>query len=460
MILKDLNRQSSVTLTQQLYEQIRSLILNDELHEGERIFSTREVAGSLHISRNIVIEAYDRLLSEGYLEVIPKSGTFVAKGASIKAAKKGGSITPQGIMFEKQPTFIDFKGGNPAIDHFPRKKWAQLTKDVCLDAPSSIFGYGDPCGVLSLRKVLVNYLRRARGVICDHSQIVITSGATQALKLITELLVKKEDFIAVEDPVTDEMRNIFTNADASIYPVAADHEGIQPALLPERRPSFTFVIPSHQFPLGGTLTIQRRVQLLEYARKMDSYIVEDDYDSEFTYEGGSVPSIQGLDPDTVIYVGTFSKILSPALRIGYVVLPKPLIEPFYSLKWYSDRHTSSIEQYALARFIDEGHLDKHVRKMKKIYIERRKVLTDALHQAFPSVHVIGKAAGMHIVAQFPGITFTKELCEKLMGEGIKIYPVEHFALNKGSHGDKIVLGYGGITVEELKKGVEILKRNI
>ncbi|MBZ9536450.1 PLP-dependent aminotransferase family protein [Cytobacillus oceanisediminis] len=457
MIFITIDRSKSISLTQQIYDQVRNGILEKQLKEGEKLPSSRELAGSIGVSRNIVLEAYERLIAEGYLEVRPKSGTFVAQGTSLSFIERTKRKDTPKKMAENQ-AYIDFKAGNPAIDYFPRKKWAQLTKEICLHSTEAVFGYGDASGMKELKDALVVYLKRVRGVQCRAEQIFITSGATQGLKLITEMLGKENKAIAVEDPVTDEMRNIFTFANADIIPVPVDENGIDPNGLPKQAPSFVFVIPSHQFPLGGILSIQRRLQLIEYAQKMNCYIVEDDYDSEFTYEGAPVPSIQGIAPNHVIYVGTFSKILSPGLRIGYVILPEELVDSFEKIKWFSDRHTSSLEQLVLAHFIREGYLDRHVRKMKKIYKEKRERLVAAIQQNFHNATIIGKSAGMHLVVEIPDIDFHSALIHKMEQFGVKVYPIEQYSLEKGKHKERIVMGYGGLSLEEMEKGVHLLRR--
>jgi GntR family transcriptional regulator / MocR family aminotransferase len=457
MIFITIDRSQSISLTQQIYDQVRNGILEKQLKEGEKLPSSRELAGSIGVSRNIVLEAYERLIAEGYLEVRPKSGTFVALGTSLSFVERvKRKDTPRKIS-DNRKTYIDFKAGNPAIDYFPRKKWAQLTKEICLYSSEEVFGYGEASGMKALKDVLVDYLKRVRGVQCRTEQIFITSGATQGLKLITEMFGKDNKKIAVEDPVTDEMRNIFTFSNAKLIPVPVDENGIDPNGLPNQAPSFVFVIPSHQFPLGGILSIQRRLQLIEYAQKMNCYIVEDDYDSEFTYEGAPVPSIQGIAPNHVIYVGTFSKILSPGLRIGYVILPEELVDSFEQIKWFSDRHTSSLEQLVLAQFIREGYLDRHVRKMKKIYKEKRERLVSAIQQNFKKATIIGKSAGMHLVVEIPGIDFHPTLIHRMKQAGVKVYPIEHYSLEKGKHRSRIVMGYGGLSLEEIEKGVRLLR---
>ncbi|MFT4415453.1 PLP-dependent aminotransferase family protein [Fredinandcohnia humi] len=454
-------RSDRKTLTQQVYEQLRHFILNGDLKTNEKLPSTRELATSLGVSRNIILEVYDQLVAEGYLIVKPRSGTFVAPGSVFNKHEYQDTLISKELFAKTVKDIIDFKAATPAMDHFPRKAWGRLAKEVCYDAPDSIFGYHSPEGIPELKEELARYLLRTRGVICNPNQIMITSGATQALSLITEIVIKNKEYVAVEDPVTDEMRTIFTYGGAEIYPIPVDAKGIKPEFLSqENPPGFVFVLPSHQFPLGGTLSIQRRIQLIEYARKYNCYIVEDDYDSEFTYEGTPVHSVQGLDPEKVVYVGTFSKILSPALRIGYVVLPTGLIDEFKKLKWYKDRHNSTLEQLILTRFIKEGFLERHVRKMKRIYKQRREALVNSLKKHFPDCSILGHAAGMHLVVQLQSIEYNTQLINWIQEHSVQIYSVDHYSINKGTHCDKIVMGYGSLSVDIIEEGVQRLKNAI
>ncbi|WP_413380860.1 PLP-dependent aminotransferase family protein [Alkalihalobacillus sp. 1P02AB] len=453
MLWFEVNRKGDISLTKQVYQHIRQLILSEQLTGQSRLPSTRELANQIGVSRNTVLAAYEQLLYEGYIYMKEKSGTYVTPGIALQME----SPKVVEVLNEQQriqEEIIDFRAAHPAMDHFPRRVWGKLVKEICYDIDNQIFGYGNPSGDEKLQISLANYLLRTRGVKCHPNQIVITSGATQGLYLITRLLDGKENSIAVEDPVTDEMRGIFLQAGAKVLPIPMDEEGIVPGKLPRNyAPNFIFVIPSHQFPTGITLSIQRRIQLVEYAREMGCYIVEDDYDSEFTYEGTAVSSMQSLDSNKVIYVGTFSKILSPAIRIGYVVLPPALIKPFQTLKWYADRHTSTIEQLAMVRFIEEGYLDQHIRKMKRIYKRRRAALVKELKQHFPYCHIVGEAAGMHLVVEFKQIQFNKAVLDKLNAACVQVYPVEHYSLKKGSYQNQIVLGYGSLTEEQIREGV-------
>jgi GntR family transcriptional regulator/MocR family aminotransferase len=283
----------------------------------------------------VIVEVYEQLAAEGYLEGRQGSGNYVAPGAFLERADKF-SLTGSSRA-ESQPArdgeLIDFRSGIPALDLFPRKTWAKIMQHVCSEVHSSALSYGEPEGREELREGLSRYLFRSRGVECRPDQILITSGATQALALIARVLVSEGDEVFLEDPVTRDIQTIFAAVGATLCPIPVDELGMQTELLPSDNHSrFVFVTPSHQFPLGGTLPIQRRIQLIQFARKSHCYIVEDDYDSEFRHGGPPVSSLQGLFPERVIYVGSFSQTLSPALRLGYLVLPDALVERYRTAK--------------------------------------------------------------------------------------------------------------------------------
>ncbi len=323
------------------------------------------------------------------------------------------------------------------------------------------YGYSSPEGSEELRNVLSTYLFRTRGIKCHSSQIVITSGATQAFTLLAKLLVNSESEVLIEDPVTKEIPEIFIERGARISPIPVDEYGMQTeSISTKRKPSIIFVTPSHQFPLGGILPIQRRIQLIHFAKKTNSYILEDDYDSEFRYLGPPVSTIQGLSPERVIYIGTFSKILSPSLRIGYIILPNSLVENVKTLKRYTDYHSPTIEQVILARFIQGGHLEKHVVKMRKLYKSKRDFLIKCLKSELGDrVKILGASTGLHLIGQF-NVIFSKKILDKLENNGIIIYPVEKHALVKGHHINKLIFGYGNLTKVELEEGVRRMKKVI
>jgi GntR family transcriptional regulator/MocR family aminotransferase len=451
------DRAQATTLIKQIYDQIRLSIVRGDLRAGEQLPSTRQLARDLHVSRIVIVEVYDQLLAEGYIESRPGSGTYVAEGVYLEGVQ-GEHFVPAHATPDDKPQsrdIIDFRSGVPALDCFPRRLWGQLGSQVCAELPALAFGYGPPEGCAELRRALTRYLVKARGVRCHPDQIMITSGAAQAFSLLARLLSVSGDEVIIEDPVTYEVPSIFAGAGLALQPIPVDENGMRTELLPSKgRRAFVFVTPSHQFPLGGILSIQRRIQLIQFARATDCYIAEDDYDSEFRYTGTPVSSLQELAPERVIYIGTLSKCLSPALRLGYMVLPEPLIEPCRRLKRLSDIHSPALEQYTLARFIDEGYLERHIMKMKKIYRRRRETLIAALTTHFPrDVHISGDATGLHLIAEFHGRTFTDQTLADLEDAGVRFYPVELHAIRKGCHQSKAILGYGNLTQDEIEEGV-------
>ncbi|WP_126426184.1 PLP-dependent aminotransferase family protein [Brevibacillus marinus] len=455
-----IDRASKTPLIRQIYRQLRTKILHGELPAGYRLPSTRHLAEALEVSRNVVLEAYNQLLAEGFVEGRQGSGTFVAEGACLQQTEVVSAFLPEEQVGEKQDDVIDFRTGIPALELFPRKQWGQLAKRVSTETNHTLFGYDLPEGRIELRTALAEYLLRTRGVQCRPEQIVITSGATQAFTLIGKLLISPNQQVLIEDPITHEIQTIFRACGASLFPIAVDDQGMQTSGLPERaKPAFIFVTPSHQFPLGGTLPIQRRIHLVEYARKTGVYLVEDDYDSEFRYEGPPLSSLQGLAPDRTIYIGTFSKILSPALRLGYVILPPPLIGRFRELKYLSDLHAPSLEQLTLALFIKEGYLEKHVFRMKKVYRKRRDVLKAELYKQFGNeVKIHGDSTGLHVVAEFAGIQFTDRALATISEHGVKVYPVEWHTINKGRYHHHILIGFGNTDEAKIKEGISRLRR--
>lgn len=463
MLWIPIDRSLDIPLKRQVYEYIRKLILNGELKAGEKLPATRECASQLGISRNVIIEAFEQLLAEGYIIGHQGSGTFVAEGAFLEQMQEEQTTTLE-ISKEgmKEKDVIDFRSGIPALDMFPRKDWGRLAKEVCIEAPDSTFGYDHPEGRLELRKILSRYLRRTRGVKCHADQIVITSGATQAFSLITKLLLYQDDKVIIEDPITNEIQTIFSSTGATLIPIPVDEKGIRTDLFSnEEKPKFIFVTPSHQFPLGSILPIQRRIQLIQFARANQCYVVEDDYDSEFRYDGEPISSLQGLDSERVLYVGTFSKNLSPALRMGYLVLPKALIDRCRSLKWFHDLHTPSLNQMLLTRFIEEGLLERHIRKMRKVYMKRREFLREVLVREFgQSVEISGDSTGLHLIVKFKEVEFTEDLIERLYQNHVKVYPVEHHAIDKGRHVNKVILGYGNLREEEIETGIGRLRSTL
>ncbi|TLS52708.1 PLP-dependent aminotransferase family protein [Paenibacillus antri] len=458
MVWISIDRSRKTSLKEQIISQLRASILNGERKAGEPLPSTRQLALDLQVSRNILLEAYDQLTAEGYLEGKRGRGTFVAEGALLaRSETPAAPIAP--LVETKKPDIINFRSGVPALDLFPRRKWSQLAQQVLAYTPSRDFGYDSPEGRFELRSAIAKYVYRVRGVRCSPEQVLITSGATQAITLVAKLCARTGEPFVLEDPITNDIQTIFAAHGARLVPLPVDEAGIDPSELTRGGDcGSVYVTPSHQYPLGSILPIQRRVQLIEYARRTSNYIIEDDYDSEFRYEGDPIPSLQGLDPNVVIYLGTFSKILSPALRIGYMILPLPLIERCRQLKWFSDLHTPSLEQLILARFLEEGHLERHIRQMKKVYKRRRDAVRGLFTRTFEDdVRISGDSTGLHLIAEFVDTEFTDSIIRRLYDAGVFVQPVRIHSADGRGHGNKLIIGYGNLQEQELAEGIDRIR---
>jgi len=462
MMYLNLEKENGHSYIKQIYEQIRNMILNGELKEGERLSSTRELAQILKISRNTVMISYEMLISEGLAYSKPGSGIFVSQGAEfIKAPEifQDYSLTAFSTH-ELTRNSVGFHSGTPALELFPRKKWINTASQAFNEAPVSALGYDYPNGRPELRNTLAAFLKRKRGLNCHPDQIIVTTGAKQGLTIIAKRLLDPQKEVWIEDPTNENVRKIFSYHTSRIIPIAVDRKGIRPDLFPaDGNPALIFVTPSHQFPLGGILPIQRRLDLVRYAARKNCYIIEDDYDSEFRYKGLPNHSLQELDSERVIYVGTFSKILFPSLRLGYIVLPHPLVAECTELKRLGDHHSNSLNQLALMRFIDSGELERHIMRMSKVYAKRRDRLIETLDRYFPNeISILGEAAGLHIVAEFAGTVFSPELILKLEEAGVSVIPIERHAIIKGRHLNQIILGYGHLDQKDMEKGLSRLRQ--
>ncbi len=459
-----IDNQSPVPMIRQLYGRIREAILAGRLAPGSRLPASRELARELQISRNVVLEAYDLLYAEGFLSARQGAGTFVAEGAAFpgRCPRQEPPAAEKVTMgYDCPPGIINFRAGTPNLGLFPRKLWLKMQREALMLPSEEMLAYGHPEGRRELREAICRYVVTQREVNCHPDQIVITGGTTQAIGIACQLLLGRRRDAVLEDPITRDIQLIVQSHGGLIHPVPVDSDGMQTAQLPDSRspafPAFIYVTPSHQFPIGGTLPIQRRIELLNYAEKTGAYIIEDDYDSEFRFDGPPLSSLHGLHPERVVYIGTFSKTLCPAIRIGYLVLPAPLISLGRSRKWQSDLHNEVTSQLTLARFIAEGAYLRHVGRMRKHYHERRKGVVRALAVHFGDrAEVMGSAAGLHLVARFPGRQFAESFFAETVAAGARFYPVETHAIVPGRHLDKLLIGYGNLEREAIASGIAIL----
>ncbi len=475
-----LNNNSSKPLHQQLYEQLRQAILTGRLTPGERIPSTRFLAKSLSISRFTVTTSYEQLLSEGYLETVTGSGTFVCQqipddliysnpienikkinSAPIKLSQYGDLVNTKNVpRIPEAKLQINFRYGTPALSEFPIKTWRRLLSRYCSANLDWLDYSTEPLGYQPLRKAIAHYLTRSRAVNCQPEQILITNGTQQALDLILRLLISPGETIAIENPGYLSARIIFETQNADVLPVSVDNSGLivqELADSTQKNIRLVYVTPSHQFPTGAILSLPRRLELLNWAQQSGGLIIEDDYDSEFRYGEKPIPALQGLDKsDSVLYIGTFSKVLFPSLRIGYLVLPKSLVAIFTRAKWLNDRHLPILEQQVLAEFINEGHLERHIRKMRSIYDKRRQVLVKALKKHFGKrAKILGEKAGIHLMVCFKSNLSDEEIIQKAATVGIGMMSANpHYLVNHPT--GEFIFGYGDLTKTQLTEGIRRL----
>ncbi len=464
MSLVTVDRRADRPLTRQIYERMRDLILTGSLAAGTRMLSTRDLAAELRVSRNIVMDAFDQLLAEGYVQTRVGAGTFVATGARFSPRALTDLSAIRRVGFRPFHTdLIDFRSGLPNLNRFPVAIWQRLSREVWNGLTPLDLSYSQPEGRPELRTEIARYVGVYRGVRCHPEQILVTGGTTQAVGIVSRLLLKGGARTCIlEDPVTRDIQLIVSGFGGRIVPVRVDDQGMDvDALPPQAHPAFIYVTPSHQFPIGGAMPIQRRARLLQYAHARGAYVIEDDYDSEFRYDSPPISSIQGLDPQRVVYIGTFSKTLCPSLRVGYVVFPPRLVNRGREVKWFTDLHNSSVDQLILARFIREGHFLRHVHAMKKNHRALRASLVDSLHRhCGDTAEVLGRPAGLHVCVRFRGVRFTKAVLDRVQSAGVKVYPVEGHAIRKGRWTDTVILGYGMLSPRNIDEGVRILRRNL
>lgn len=452
----ELKRSSELPLWRQIYQDLKELMISGQLKAREALPSTRELAKELDVSRNTVCAAYDLLIAEGFVISSQGAHTRVSDGVYIEQQIK--PILPNIKRKVAQPISVSFRTGRPDLRQFPRFLWQQLLHKVSSELPYEAFGYTGPQGLIGLRLEIAAWLFRSRGLIVSSDDIFITAGATQGLHLIADMLCRQGKKMLIEDPCHVEMLGTFINKGYDIVPIPVDAAGMQTAYLPMCGSSGAiYVTPSHQFPLGGILPASRRAVLIRYARENDLYIIEDDYDSEFRYSGGPIAPIYMMDPHRVIYVGTFSKAVFPALRIGYVILPNQLQERWCDLRIHTDVQNPLFEQAALSEFLRTRKLDRHVQKMRKIYGQRRQVLLASLEEVFGRRwSAFGDAAGLHVAIDFPGMKFDENFKNKCLQNGLYITPVENHCIEKGRHQSKILMGYGHLEPDIIRKGVILL----
>jgi len=455
----ELQRQSQITLSRQIYQAFRDYIIQGRMQPGEALPSTRELAKQMAVSRNTVCEAYEMLLAEGF--IVSRQGALTRVTEGLHLENFSDFDQPEEIRESNEVIRVDFSTGKPDLRYFPRHLWNRLLSNTFKNMPISQLGYSGPEGLLSLRKEISSWLLRSKGITVDAKNIFITAGSTQALHVLAELLSSDGKEMLIEDPCHIGMMRALQGKGYPMRSIPVDEHGLQTDFLDGAGACAVYVTPSHQFPLGGILPADRRAALIRFARKNDIYIIEDDYDSEFRYCGVPITPLYSMDPQRVIYVGTFSKIVFPALRIGYVILPQQLRKDWRYMRIYTDVQNPPFEQAALAEYLNTRKLDRHVQKMRRIYGQRRQTLLQALEETFVNGYrPWGDAAGLHLTLEFPSLCFDNEFTKKARKHGISITSVESHSIAKGKHMNKLLLGYGHLEPTDIQEGVQLLHKFI
>lgn len=459
MLFIKLDRTQTEPLIRQLYSQIRDAILNGALQSGNKMPSTRKLSKEYGISRNIVVQVYEQLYAEGYFTTEKGSGTYISEGITTsrvyyqKMHERTPVIERDTDQSKEQFNFIT---GVPDLKKFPRIAWAKAVKNAYTDSSPEILNYGSQCQ--KFRKSLCHYLHKTKGISCPPEQIFIFPGSSAALSVIFTILNKKGRPVVLEDPVYNGIISLCNTLNIKLMSIPVDEHGMMVhKISPKCIPGFIHVIPSHQFPTGAILSIQRRQQLIEYARKHQIYIVENDYDSEFRYTGLPISSLHVLDPEKVIHIGTFSETMYPGIRIGYMVVPKELKKVCQQSMQTFPLEASRITQTALSSFMDSGSYERHIEKMKRYYKKKHDILVLSLQQVFDDEIIIyGNAIGLFLIVEFKKLRFTYVVLAELKKQGILIDNMGKHSLNRDLHQNKLIFGFGHIDIDRIPQGIQKL----
>jgi len=473
-----LQRASAVPLHRQIYEQWRAGILTGRFRRGERVPSTRDLAATLAVSRSTVTESYEQLIAEGYLDATQGSGTFVChelpdqplrpdrsraaikdEATPIRLSHYGAGLRDDFLYPTVQPGFIRFTHWRPDLERFPFVLWRKLVMRHLRAASHELFDYPElfdyaeqSAGFQPLRREIAAYVGRSRAVRCTPEQVIIVNGSQQGLDLCVRLLLDAGDEVALENPGYQGAHRILQAHGARVRPARIDGDGIVIGDL-SRKARLVYVTPSHQFPTGVSMSLARRLELIDWARTHGAAIIEDDYDSEYRYSGAPLPSLQGLAQGVaVIYIGTFSKVMFPGLRIGYIIAPPRFIASLKRAKWLADRQTSVLDQAALTDFIREGHLERHIRRMRQLYGRRRDVLVESLARHFgDKATVHGDAAGMHLLVRFED----ENIVDRAAAGKIHLMSTSSYYVTKPTRGE-FIFGFSSIGERTIREGVRRL----
>ncbi|PKM90586.1 MAG: hypothetical protein CVU87_01850 [Firmicutes bacterium HGW-Firmicutes-12] len=460
LYLFDFNRNIKTPLYIQLYEFIKTEVLAGRLAMDTKMPSIRYFASQLNISKNTVDTAYQQLCAEGYIESLPKTGYFVSAiennpSSNNNVLPSGHSYLPESI---ESKVVYDFRSDYIDQDSFSFPIWKKFINKALRDN-RKFLTYGNNQGEPALRNEVAKYLRQSRGVTCHPEQIVIGAGVQSLIRIICSILDPSSRDIAFEDPGFKKAQYIFQDHGFNIIPIPIAEDGINIKTLTQSRAKIVYVSPSHQFPLGTTMPVKKRNQLLKWAHENNAFIIEDDYDSELRYFGKPIPSLQGMNGGVnVIYLGSFSKILIPSLRISYMVIPPSLL-PIYKNNMNKYNQTSAtIEQIALSLFMKEGNLEKHIRRLRKIYTRKNQIIILSIHDIMQDkVSILGKESGLHILLEIKTDLTADKLVNLADKVGVKVTSVSNYYIeNSETRYPQILLSFAGIPKDDIVVAIELL----
>ena len=465
-----------VPLYRWLYEQLRVAILEGRLYPGARLPATRDVGEMYRLSRATVVTAFEQLKSEGYVEGRTGSGTYVSKVLPEQLLHAGG-LRAEGRLphrrislsayakrlqpFRSRPAqpVRAFRANQPALDLFPTALWAQVAARRLRRASTKLLAGGETLGYRPLREAVAEYLNTSRGVRCTPEQVLIVSGAQEGLDRTARLLLNPGEPAWMEEPGYPGAAAVLRAVGAKICGVPVDAEGLDSQRGVQRwpAPKLMYVTPAHQFPLGVTMSLRRRLTLLEWARKAGVMIFEDDYDSEYRYSGRPVPALQGLDrAGVVIFGGSFSAVMFPAMRLGYLVVPPEMVDVFAAAQSVSTHHPPLLGQAVLCDFISEGHFARHIRRMREVYAERLNVLLKAAREQLEgAVEISNVEAGLQTIGWLRRKISAEELARAAAERNVEVVPLSRYAFGR-ARGNGIVLGFAAVEPRELRRGVDEL----
>jgi len=460
-----LDSNSPIPLYKQLYNQMREHILLGSLPADSKLPSVRDMATNLAVSRNTVDGAYLELFAEGYIYSKPRRGYFVSPLEQLAASGSVVARPDQRVPpLKGAPTCrYDFHPARLDPNSFPNRLWRKYFLECLRENPQQLSEYCNPQGEQSLRYAIQNYLERSRGVICDPEQIIITAGLQHSLDIVANVLKENHFSVAVENPGYPLASSVFRNHSYNIDPVPVLPDGIDLDVLKAGDSSIVYVTPSHQLPLGYVMPVAKRLKLIEWAEAGENFIIEDDYDSELRYSSKPISSLQGLRPrGNIVYLGTFSKVLSPALRISYLVLPFSLLARYRELFQNHFSSVSQLEQRTLAKFMEHGDWDRHIRRMRSIYKKKHDTILHAIHEHFGALATVeGQGAGLHVILQLHGSTASEaEIIQRAEEKGVHLLPFSWTCASGKAVPLKLMLGFGGMTERGIQMGISLLAEAI